>query len=86
MDHIDDDKLNDCIENYQILTRIENAQKANSKNPAKIYKGNCPVCGATITKFLRVVTQNRKQGKAGPFCSKQCAGKYRPCGGIWQTH
>ena len=37
---------------------------------------SCPMCGAIVTKFLNYVKHNTKKGKAGPFCSRKCAGTY----------
>lgn len=75
VDHIDNDKTNNDITNLQILTREENSAKAMSENPRKVYKFACPVCGADSIKFLNYVKNNWRKGKAGPYCSRQCAGK-----------
>lgn len=75
VDHKDENKLNDCLENYQIITTSEN----NTKYGASIkgwYYFLCPICGNGVKKSLASVQHNKKQNKAGPFCSKSCAGKY----------
>ncbi len=76
VDHIDEDFTNDERSNLQLLTRVENAKK--SSNPAEIICFICPVCGKEGRQFARDVRSNRKKGRAGPFCSRSCAGKYMP--------
>jgi hypothetical protein len=36
----------------------------------------CEVCNETFTKNASYIYTNRKDGKAGPFCSRECAGTY----------
>ena len=39
----------------------------------------CPTCKKEFElegRKLKDATQNQKRGKAGPFCSKRCAGLY----------
>lgn len=75
VDHIDNDKTNNAIENLQILSLTENIQKAQKRNPRKIFKFVCPQCGQPAEKYLNEVLGNRKKARAGPFCSRSCAGK-----------
>ena len=77
VDHIDDDKTNDVIENLQLLTNAENAKKAfaSGKRDAKMFNFICPVCEKPSVKPLRTVLHNWKLGQAGPYCSHRCAGK-----------
>ena len=79
VDHKDNDFTNNLISNLQILTSKKNKQK-EMKRPhrrLKIYKGSCPICFMHFEKPLYQITaNNKKQGKAGPFCSRSCAGKY----------
>lgn len=45
----------------------------------KTQKFICPLCKKEFElegRKLKDALQNQKKGKAGPFCSKQCAGKY----------
>lgn len=78
VDHLDEDCSNDTLNNYQLLSRRDNALKSNSLRvmPEEWYEFTCPVCGCTSRKLARKVRHNRKQGKAGPFCGKSCAGKW----------
>jgi predicted RNA-binding Zn-ribbon protein involved in translation (DUF1610 family) len=77
VDHIDDDKTNDAIENLQIVSCSENAKKAARLRPAEMLEFVCPECGVLARKKARQVRHNRKQGKEGPFCGKSCAATWR---------
>ena len=75
VDHIDEDETNDVISNFQLLTRVDNIKKSTKK--PEIFKGVCPMCNEPFEKFMRNVKGNQvKQGKAGPFCSRSCAGRF----------
>lgn len=75
VDHIDEDKTNDNIDNLQILSLSENAKKAALKRLPKWVEFICPVCGNSAKKLKRIVDHNLKMGKAGPYCGRRCAGK-----------
>lgn len=75
VDHINNDKTDDRIENLQLLSRIENSCKQAEQFPRKTYTFICPNCGVTTTKFLNNVLGNKKKDRKGPFCSRSCAGK-----------
>ena len=72
----DEDKTNNDLNNLQLLNRVENIQKHATLHPAEIYEFICPECENYTIKSMRDVRGNWKQGKAGPFCSKHCAGVY----------
>ena len=79
VDHIDEIKDNDFIDNFQLLTRMENAAKAwlrEDRQRQQYFKGICSECNSEFEKPLNHVKHNKKQSKAGPFCSRSCAGKY----------
>lgn len=79
VDHIDEDFRNDNIENLQPLTRKENIQKAwkaGTNKPKEWFTANCQICNNLFTRPKNIVDHNLKQGKAGPFCSRKCAGTY----------
>lgn len=81
VDHIDEDSKNDNINNFQILSREDNARKSAVRREKQIFTFNCPVCGLLATKELRnVIHNNLKQGKAGPFCGRKCARKFQVAG------
>lgn len=77
VDHIDGNPLNNDIANLQVLNRPAHATLDAKRIKPQRFK--CPMCGEYFTlscKKLNNAIQNRKKGKAGPFCSKSCAGKY----------
>jgi hypothetical protein len=76
-DHIDGDHINDSLENLQVLSRGDNAAKAMAVRPAEMGYFVCPECHTSFYKSMRDVRGNQlKQRRAGPFCSRQCAGRY----------
>ena len=77
VDHIDRDPRNNNYSNLRVLKRKEHARiDAKYLKPQKFI---CPMCGKEFelsgTK-LHDAIDNRRKGKAGPFCSKSCAGRY----------
>ncbi len=70
--HINENKLDNRIENLEILTREEHSR--HHASPRELFKGICPECGSEFTKRARDVRGNLKKGRAGPFCSRECAG------------
>lgn len=81
VDHIDGDFRNDDVDNLQVLSTVENCKKYYVDAEKHRLEENfiCPVCNTRFilsVKRLFDATQNRKKGKAGPFCGKSCAGKY----------
>ncbi len=78
VDHIDNNKLNDIVENLQILSQAENNKKcliANNIRLADPILITCPVCNKKIYKPARNVKYKIKQGKK-PCCSRKCGGTY----------
>ena len=74
VDHIDRDKTNNNIENLCIKPRpLHAAEDALRVRRVKI---KCVRCGKTAYRNGRYIDHNAKQGKAGPFCSRYCSGKY----------
>ena len=74
VDHISNDCTDNRIENLQILTPAENTRK--SAKGAEMALFNCPVCALDFYYSMRQYRSNQlTQGKAGPYCSRQCAGK-----------
>ncbi len=73
VDHINGNFEDDRIENLQILTRSENANKASVYVEVPIV--SCIWCR---TEFKPSRAQYEKRGvtRAGPFCSRSCSGKY----------
>ena len=77
VDHINNDKTDNRIENLQLLSLKENNLKEMTRpeRKRKLYSFVCPNCGETATKYFNNVKGNEKKGRAGPFCSRSCAGK-----------
>lgn len=73
VDHIDNDKTNDSLDNLQILSKAENIIKACKQPDVEL---TCPICS---TGFYRTLTQLRgKKDKAEAnmiACSRSCGGK-----------
>ncbi|HAY3553759.1 HNH endonuclease [Elizabethkingia meningoseptica] len=76
VDHIDNCKLNDVIENLQILTPRENNIKklkhlGLESKPISLV---CPICKQEFTKARKQLITKLNNGK-NPTCSKKCGGK-----------
>lgn len=68
VDHIDNNKMNDIIENLQLLSFLENNLK--SKKACLLFNFICPICKKEF-----VLTKQRAYGKTNPTCSRSCGGK-----------
>lgn len=77
VDHIDNDYRNNHISNLQLLSTKDNRIKEMNRThrTLKMFSGTCPICSIVFQKPLNQVKGNLKKGKAGPFCSRSCAGK-----------
>jgi hypothetical protein len=73
-DHIDGNPQNDDISNLRAIPSSENRR---TMPPPEMHVFTCPICGVEVSKPARRVRHNRKQGKAGPFCGKQCSRKWQ---------
>jgi len=73
--HKDGDPLNNKEDNLEVLTQSRHAQ-LHSK-PKEVMEFTCPYCGDVFQKDASTYRNNQvRQGKAGPFCGKRCAGKF----------
>ena len=76
-DHIDGDFTNNSLDNLQVLSRGDNAAKAMALRPREQVYCVCPECNKSFYILMKQVRSNQeKQKKAGPFCSRTCAGRY----------
>jgi len=74
VDHIDGNFKNDAWSNLRVVSHNKHAREdADYAFPHKII---CVWCGSGVYKRRGNLRGNSKKGKAGPFCSKSCAGKY----------
>lgn len=67
IDHINGDKMDDRIENLQVLSKKNNINKSHPKK--EFVELECPVCGL---KFL--YERRNLRAHANPCCSKRCGG------------
>jgi hypothetical protein len=74
IDHIDGDFTNNNLSNLRIINRSDHAK--NDVKRVKLGNYICPQCNKQFKAKCKDVDHNRKNGKAGPFCSRSCAGKY----------
>jgi predicted RNA-binding Zn-ribbon protein involved in translation (DUF1610 family) len=74
VDHIDNDPMNDDLSNLQLLSMADNIRK--SAKGIEMVKFSCPECGEAGQQEARNVRSNRRKGRAGPFCSRECAGRH----------
>ena len=74
VDHKNDIKIDDRIENLQILTQEENSKKYIQDNNIKksMVEIRCGNCGLVFLRELRSVNNNYKVH----FCSRKCNGQY----------
>ncbi len=76
VDHVDENFTNDALDNLQILTNVENVEKAaRLKKSVTMLTLTCPRCSTIFERAESVVRHNKKLGKTGPYCGRACAGK-----------
>lgn len=74
VDHIDSDIDNNDLKNLRLVPRDEHS--ADDTRRVKNLKFECAWCGCEFERSPRLIRDKAKKNKAGPFCSKKCAGKY----------
>lgn len=77
IDHINGDVLDNNKENLRIIKRSDHISLDVKRYKEKSF--TCPLCKGKFKLSGRVLYGamiNRERGKAGPFCSKSCAGRY----------
>ena len=76
VDHIDENRSNDSIDNLQILSKQENKLKSEkylAELKPKYIELNCSHCGNSFKYFSRNYRFYTKQGRTNFNCSKTCA-------------
>ena len=68
--NFDDNRL----ENLEVINRVIHIQN-DSKRVKKI-EVECVICKKKFLRHATVINDSAKFGCAGPFCSKQCSGRY----------
>lgn len=75
--HKDGNPSNNDLLNLEVTTASQHAKHHALGRPPEMVRAICPTCDSTFLALARYVRHNQNnQGKAGPFCSKRCAGKY----------
>jgi len=74
VDHWDSNIENNNLDNLRIVPREEHS--ANDTRRVKPVKFKCAWCKKDFERSPRLVRDKARKNKAGPFCSRQCAGKY----------
>jgi hypothetical protein len=74
VDHIDSNFDNNNLDNLRIMPRKEHSTEDTRR--VKHVKFNCAWCQNEFERSPRLVRDKARKNKAGPFCSRQCAGKY----------
>ena len=74
VDHIDSNFYNNSLDNLRIMPRDEHSRGDTRR--VKHVKFNCAWCQKEFERSPRLVRDKARKNKAGPFCSRACAGKY----------
>lgn len=74
VDHIDSDIDNNDISNLRVMPRDEHSTEDTRR--VKPVTFTCAWCDKEFERSPRLVRDKAKKNKAGPFCSRGCAGKY----------
>lgn len=74
VDHIDRNKLNDCIENFRIVDSSTHTSEDNKRSNTIEYA--CPMCSTRFHRTPRYSRAKSASNSAGPFCSRRCSGAY----------
>lgn len=78
VDHVDEDKTNDRLENLQVLSNSANMKKhAKRKRTVTMWAFKCPQCDTDFTAKASSVRYNKRKGCNGPFCSRSCSTAWR---------
>lgn len=74
IDHIDGNWMNNSPDNLRIVPRAQHAREDHVR--AKLVELPCVECGNTTQRTPAYVRGRAKRGVAGPFCTKECSGRY----------
>lgn len=75
VDHLDGDKLNDSIDNLEIVTREENVRRRNKLSKITTVNLKFPFCKEYFERGRRQT--HLVKGGDKTFCSRSCASKYQ---------
>ena len=74
VDHIDSNKDNNNLDNLRIVPRQQHS--GDDTRRVKLVSFDCAMCNQKFERSPRLVRDKSKKGRSGPFCSRQCAGRY----------
>lgn len=74
VDHWDTNIDNNDISNLRLMPRHEHSTEDTRR--VKLVQFTCAWCDKEFERSPRLVRDKAKKNKAGPFCSRACAGKY----------
>jgi hypothetical protein len=74
IDHIDGNFNNNNLNNLRIIPRDEHSADDTRRVKHEIF--TCAWCNKEFKRSPRLIRDKSKNKKAGPFCSRQCAGRY----------
>ena len=74
VDHWDSNFENNDINNLRIMPREEHSSEDTRR--VKHIKFECAWCNKEFERSPRLIRDKAKKNKAGPFCSRPCAGRY----------
>lgn len=74
IDHWDSNVDNNNLDNLFVIDRAEHSRQDTRR--VKNIKLTCPICKQEFERSPRLLRDKSKKGSGGPFCSRQCSGKY----------
>lgn len=74
IDHIDSNFDNNNLDNLRVVPRDQHS--SDDTRRVKLVKFQCAWCDKEFERSPRLIRDKSKKNKAGPFCSRGCAGKY----------
>lgn len=74
VDHWDTNIDNNNLDNLRIVPRDQHS--SDDTRRVKMVKFHCAWCQNEFERSPRLVRDKSRKNKAGPFCSRPCAGKY----------
>lgn len=73
--HRNHDKTDNRLDNLEVLSNSDHASH-HAQRPIEWADAKCLGCGKEWRIRASVLRGNAKKGRVGPFCSKQCSGRY----------
>lgn len=74
VDHWNGDINDNSLDNLRIVPRDQHS--ADDTKRVKLIKLKCAWCDKDFERSPRLLRDKAKKGKVGPFCSRECAGRY----------